>query len=120
MALKWLNKIKFCVAVYLLSFSIHAQESDYTSIYNDSIPNKMEFDVKEMIKVDGYEYYKIKEDDQYIFKFLVQKRFLTNLPERYLNTGPVRIVIESKKNNTKIAFILNDHYSIIKKIKEFS
>ncbi len=33
MALKWLNKIKFCVAVYLLSFSIHAQESDYTSIY---------------------------------------------------------------------------------------
>lgn len=47
MALKWLNKIKFCVAVYLLSFSIHAQESDYTSIYNDSIPNKMEFDVKD-------------------------------------------------------------------------
>ncbi|MGV0827884.1 hypothetical protein ACTS9C_03195 [Empedobacter brevis] len=115
MALKWLNKIKFCVAVYLLSFSIHAQESDYTSIYNDSIPNKMEFDVKEMIKVDGYEYYKIKEDDEYIFKFLVQKRFLTNLPERYLNTGPVRIVIESKKDNRKIAFILNDYYAIIKR-----
>ncbi|GEM53698.1 hypothetical protein EB1_34880 [Empedobacter brevis NBRC 14943 = ATCC 43319] len=115
MALKWLNKIKFCVAVYLLSFSIHAQESDYTSIYNDSIPNKMEFDVKEMIKVDGYEYYKIKEDDEYIFKFLVQKRFLTNLPERYLYTIPARIIIESKKDNRKIAFILNDYYAIIKR-----
>jgi len=103
MALKWLNKIKFCVAVYLLSFSIHAQESDYTSIYNDSIPNKMEFDVKEMIKVDGYEYYKIKEDDEYIFKFLVQKRFLTNLPERYLYTIPARIIIESKLENIHVS-----------------
>ncbi|QES93542.1 hypothetical protein F0358_12825 [Empedobacter brevis] len=74
MALKWLNKIKFCVAVYLLSFSIHAQESDYTSIYNDSIPNKMELDIRKAFIEKNYELYKIKENDQYS---IIKNTYLT-------------------------------------------
>ncbi|QES93551.1 hypothetical protein F0358_12885 [Empedobacter brevis] len=110
--LKWLNKIKFCVAVYLLSFSIHAQESDYTSIYNDSIPNKMELDIRKAFIEKNYELYKIKENDQYSIYLLKGNGGFKKMKDNTGYGGLLRVLIVSHSSDIKIAFVINDHYYI--------
>ncbi|WP_314058066.1 hypothetical protein [Empedobacter brevis] len=112
MALKWLNKIKFCVAVYLLSFSIHAQESDYTSIYNDSIPNKMEFDVKEVILEKNNELYKIKENKGYTIYLMGSHKEYSKWKDKTGSGELLRVLIVSHSSDIKIAFVIDDRYYI--------
>lgn len=58
MALKWLNK-KVVFLFIILSYHVNGQ--NYLKIYNDSIPNHIEFKIKDVFFNSDFEFYELKK-----------------------------------------------------------
>lgn len=100
--------------VFSISYSSHAQEITYTYFYNDSIPDKIEFDVKDVVKESNYELYKIKASDQYSIYLMGGIDQYSNWAENSGTVSVLRILISSHTSNTKIGFIIDNRYAIEK------
>ncbi len=112
MALKWLNK-KIVFLFIILSYHVNGQ--NYLKIYNDSIPNHIEFKIKDVFFNSDFDFYELKKNEEYSIIIMGSKNQFKKFDKKYGYKGLLRIVLLSHKTNQKIGFISYDEFSFERK-----
>ncbi|MGV0854317.1 hypothetical protein ACTS9E_01865 [Empedobacter brevis] len=110
--LKWLNK-KIVFLFIILSYHVNGQ--NYLKIYNDSIPNHIEFKIKDVFYNSDFDFYELKKNEEYSIIIMGSKNQFKKFDKKFGYKGLLRIVLLSHKTNQKIGFISYDEFSFERK-----
>jgi len=113
MELKLLNKIIFYILFFTLCHTnLNAQNEKYFHIYNDSIPNKIEFNMKDIIVKKNYDLILLSQNKSYNIFLLDSKNHLSKFQDRFGTKGRFRILFVDNFSDKKISLIINDDFGI--------
>ncbi|TGN21936.1 hypothetical protein [Empedobacter tilapiae] len=112
MALKWLNKK---VVFLFIILSYHVDGQNYLKIYNDSIPNHIEFKIKDVFFNSDFDFYEIRKNKEYSIIIMGSKNQFKKFDKKFGYKELLRIVLLSHRTNQKIGLISYDEFSFKRK-----